>query len=49
MVEKIMENANVAILHNSSDSPFLPWGSTTNGFEDLKEYVQAAIELNYMV
>ena len=49
MVEKIMENANVAILHNSSDSPFLSWGSTTNGFEDLKEYVQAAIELNYMV
>lgn len=49
MVEKIMENANVAILHNSSDGSFLSWGSTTNGAENLEKYVQAAIELGYMV
>lgn len=49
MVERIMEKANVAILHVSSDNSFLSWGSTTNGLEDLKKYVQTAIELDYMV
>lgn len=49
MIEKIKKEANVAILHDDSNGPFLSWGSTTNGFEDLKEYVLAAIKLKYMV
>lgn len=49
MIEKIKKEADVAILHDDSNGPFLSWGSTTNGFEDLKEYVLAAIKLKYMV
>ena len=49
MIEKIKKEANVAILHDESDGCFLSWGSTTNGFEDLKKYVKAAITLGYMV
>ena len=49
MIEKIKKEAKVAILHDDSNGPFLSWGSTTNGFEDLKEYVLAAIKLKYMV
>lgn len=48
-VEEIKSQANVTILHDDSDESFLSWGSTTNGFEDLKKYVQAAITLGYMV
>ena len=48
-VEKIKTKAQVKTLHDDSDGSFLSWGSTTNGFEDLKEYVLAAIKLKYMV
>ena len=48
MVEKIKKKANVAILHDDKDDTFLSWGSTTNGFEDLKKYVQSAIDLYLM-
>lgn len=48
-VEEIKSQANVTILHDDSNGSFLSWGSTTNGFEDLKKYVQAAITLGYMV
>ena len=48
MIEKIKTKANVVILHDESNDCFLSWGSTTNGFEDLKNYVQAAIDLGYM-
>ena len=48
MVEKIKKKANVAILHDDKDDTFLSWGSTTNGFEDLKKYVQSAIDLRLM-
>lgn len=48
MIEKIKTKANVVILHDESDNCFLSWGSTTNGAEDLKKYVQAAIILGYM-
>lgn len=48
-VEKIKTKAQVKTLHDDSDDSFLSWGSTTNGFEDLKKYVQAAITLGYMV
>ena len=47
-VEKIKTKAQVKTLHDDSDGSFLSWGSTTKGFEDLKEYVQAAIELGCM-
>lgn len=48
-VEEIKSQANVTILHDDSNGSFLSWGSTTNGFEDLKKYVQATITLGYMV
>ena len=48
MVEKIKKKANVEILHNDKDDTFVSWGSTTNGFEDLKKYVQSAIDLYLM-
>lgn len=48
MIDKIKTKANVVILHDESNDCFLSWGSTTNGFEDLKNYVQAAIDLGYM-
>lgn len=48
-VEEIKSQANVTMLHDDSNGSFLSWGSTTNGFEDLKKYVQAAITLGYMV
>lgn len=48
-VEEIKSQANVTILHDDSNGSFLSWGSTTNGFEDLKKYMQAAITLGYMV
>ena len=47
--EEIKSQANVTILHDDSNGSFLSWGSTTNGFEDLKKYVQATITLGYMV
>lgn len=49
MIKNIKAKACVKVLHDDSNGSFLSWGSTTNGAEDLKEYVQAAIELNYMV
>lgn len=49
MIKNIKAKACVEVLHDDSNGSFLSWGSTTNGAEDLKEYVQAAIELNYMV
>lgn len=44
-VEEIKSQANVTILHDDSNGSFLSWGSTTNGSEDLKKYVQAAINI----
>lgn len=49
MINNIKTKACVEVLHDDSNGSFLSWGSTTNGFEDLKKYVQAAITLGYMV
>lgn len=49
MINNIKAGACVEVLHDDSNGSFLSWGSTTNGFEDLKKYVQAAIALGYMV
>ena len=49
MINNIKTKACVELLHDDSNGSFLSWGSTTNGFEDLKKYVQAAITLGYMV
>ena len=48
IVERIKTKANVEILHDDSDGPFLSWGSTTDGFEVMKKYIQAAIDLKLM-
>lgn len=49
MIKNIKAKACVEVLHDDSNGSFLSWGSTTNGFEDLKKYVQAAITFGYMV
>lgn len=48
MIESIKTKANVEILHDDSDGSFLSWGSTTDGFEVMKKYIQAAIDLKLM-
>ena len=48
MIERIKSRANVEILHENAEGSFLAWGSTTHGAEDLKQYIQAAIDLGYM-
>lgn len=48
MIERIKSRANVEILHENAEGSFLAWGSTTHGVEDLKKYIQAAMDLGYM-
>lgn len=48
MIKNIKDKACVEVLHDDSNGSFLSWGSTINGFEDLKKYVLAAIELKYI-